>query len=130
MIVTYGGELRDSTRTFLALNGLTITYGHPPWLQGTSAVSFSDPTHNSSLGLAYTHDTLGRVTSRSSAARPFDRREDRSTPRWCRRGTVSAVAYTSLRQLFTVRNTAVCRSPSPEGDSQGVIDAGSGGRPS
>jgi len=59
---TYGGELRDSTRTFLALNNLTLTYGHPPWVQGTSALTFSDPTYNSLVGSAYSYDTLSRVT--------------------------------------------------------------------
>lgn len=60
---TYGGELRDSTRTFLALNNLTLTYGHPPWVGGTSALTLSDANYNSLLGSAYAYDTLSRVTT-------------------------------------------------------------------
>jgi len=59
---TYGGELRDSTRTFLAMNNLTFSYGHPPWLQGPSSLRLSDATYDRLLGLAYSYDTLNRVT--------------------------------------------------------------------
>jgi len=70
---TYNGELRDSTRTFLALNNLTLTYGRPadvvntsgsshsPFIPNWASLSFSDTALTRQMGSAYTFDTLSRV---------------------------------------------------------------------
>jgi len=62
---TYGGELQDSIRKFLALNNLTLTYGRPPlspWIPHSASLSFSDATLTQRLGLAYSYDTLSQIT--------------------------------------------------------------------
>ncbi len=73
--LTYGGEFHDSTRKFLALNNLTLTYGRPPyspWVRGSASLSFSDTTLTRLAGLAYSFDSLSRVTKHyhGNIARP------------------------------------------------------------
>lgn len=73
--LTYGGELQDSTRKFLALNNLTATYGRyhfSPFIPHSATLSFSDAALTQQLGVAYSFDTLSRVTkyNHGTLARP------------------------------------------------------------
>jgi RHS repeat-associated protein len=62
---TYGRQLHDSTRKFLALSNLTATYGRriSPWTQGFASLSFSDPSLTNAVGISTSYDTLSRITA-------------------------------------------------------------------
>ena len=59
---TYTGELLDSTRNFVALNNLKLTYNHTQWLHTMSGLQFSDTTLSRSVGSTAGYDSIGRVT--------------------------------------------------------------------
>jgi RHS repeat-associated protein len=136
---TYNGEHRDSTRKFLALNNLILTYGRPalgvnvpgspysPWIPHSGSLTFSNPTLTGTLGASYTFNTVSRVTEyfHGTPATPDTIRSLRYTANRLSRFADTAYAWSSsacsLKNFGESCNYGLVQSKNAVGSPKGFF---------